>query len=198
MLCHQAAHFAGQSNVTLGLMSFTLIPQRVCASVCLGVCVRNLWGVCAHPWVCAHTLQEPHDSECWRFNLWSQKASFEGRNHHVSFKASNRSSHCNSWISHTHLMKWRFQPWRDMELESKAWINYPQLLQEHSFKGYISDHNLWGLCFLHLLSDYTNTHTEKEREYTESTHTYEVWKHLIFTSLHLISLMSSERGYLFD
>lgn len=108
-----------------------------------------------------------------------------------SFKASNRSSHFNLWISHTSHKKWWFQPWRNMELESKAWINYPQLLQEHSFKGYISDHNLSGLCFLHLLSDFTNTHTQREREYTHSTHRHTCMR---CENIHFLSLMSSEKG----
>lgn len=67
-----------------------------------------------------------------------------------------------------------FHPSRDIVLESKAWINYPQLLQEHSFKGYISDHNLWGLCFLHLLSDFTNTNTQGERVRKEYAHMWVV------------------------
>lgn len=64
----------------------------ICGSLCVFLDVR------AHLWVYKHT----NNSECWRFNSWSQKASFEG-NHHfgVSFKASNRSSPFNSWISHT-------------------------------------------------------------------------------------------------
>lgn len=66
-----------------------------------------------------------------------------------------------------------------MELESKARINYPHLLQEHSFKRYISDHNLWGLCFLHLLRFHKHTHTQ-----WESTS-----KHLIFTRFDMTNVI---------
>lgn len=129
-------------------------------------------------------VQEASDSECWRINSWSQKASFEG-NHHfsINFKVSNRSSCCNLWISHTsHEMTVSPMEIHGMELESKAWINYPQLLQEQGFKGYISDHNLWRVTLspppLTLAETHTHAHMQRQR-----------CKSLILTCSYLISLL---------
>lgn len=109
----------------------------------------------------AHTFEKPRDlAKEFIYNL--NKLLFEA-DHYVSFKASHRSSRFDSCILYTSLTKWRFRPCRDMLLESKAWINYPHLLQEHSFKGYISDHNLWGLCFLRLLHNFTNTYAGEKK-----------------------------------
>lgn len=51
-MCHQAARYAGQSNVTFGLVSFSLVPQSVCASVYWRVqflgCLRTPLSMCAH------------------------------------------------------------------------------------------------------------------------------------------------------
>lgn len=162
------------ASLMLPLVSVILPRPSKCLCICLLACA--VFRVFAHTPEHVRThFRSPMTQNAEEFIYDLNKLLFEG-NHYVSFKASKRSSHFNSWIPYTHLGKWRFRPQRDMELESKAWINYPQLLQEHSFKGYISDHNLWGLCFLHLLHDFTNTHKRRVREkiQRESKHVWGV------------------------
>lgn len=100
--------------------------------------------------------------------------------------------------------------WRRGEAlqESKAQINYPHLQQEHSFKGYTSDHNLSGLCFLllhllpllplaHLLSPvlllllrcFTSTHAERKLRAREGRK--------VALASHLLLLMASAKALLF-
>lgn len=56
MLCHQAAHFAGQSNVMFWVNVIYPHPSRCLCISSVWACMCNLWGACARPGECALTL----------------------------------------------------------------------------------------------------------------------------------------------
>lgn len=99
---------------------------------------------------------------------------------------------------HTHLMKWRFthgETWSwNQRHGSIIHSYYKNTASKDTYQITISA----GYAFSSSQILQTHIHQQRERVHRENTHKQEVWKHLIFTSSHLISLMSSEKGYLFD